>query len=354
MIKLRLKFNEKPYPGFLTGSDWGQLAELCQLLGFPPASVLLFPASLPKAVWSPLQTALKEKGMKGTPVPFSLPDRPTIRDVAALAEALPADISKQTVFLFGGSRFLSAADFALSLFRELPRVVSVPTTFTAQAEFPFWNRAFASSPTRAAAFQVNLARRDLLWLATDALTFLPDANFHLGTLSLLRLASLFDRQLFLFLEEKRPQILKKEPDVLVQALFKTYKIKTDVLLPTQFHVLLEEWYVRSLPVLLWPDLPPENLWGLDFLLRLKLSEAFEESHFPDLRRIESLFASLGLSKLLVPEKVNFLLSNLEKKPEAAFPESWVLLRGIGKAIVQSGIGKKAIIQALHRIVEEGR
>ena len=359
MIKLRLKYDEKPYPGFLTDSNWEQLAELCQLFGFPPRGLLLFPATLPETAWAPLQASLKEKGLNATPLPFSLAKFPTVRDVAALADTLPADLSKQTVFLLGGGRFLSAADFALSLFRQPVRTVFVPTSLTAQAEFPFWNRAFASSRVRAATFQAKAPSRDLLWLSTDVLFSLPDSNFYLGLLAILRLASLFDRQLFLFLEEKAAQLLKKEPDVLVQALFKTYKIKTDVLLPTQFHALLEEWYTVSLPGLAWgtsrpEEIPTESLWALDFLLRLTLSRSLKESDADDLRRFRVVFSSLGLHKALLPGNFENLLAGLEKLPESEFPDAWVLLRGIGKAGVQSGTDKKTVMQALRQVAEDWR
>ncbi len=359
MIKLRLKYDEKFYPGSLTNPNWEQLVELCELFAFPSDSLLILPESLPESVFSDLKMALEQRGT--VPRVFRLPlsQKPQLAEIGALTEALPfgAKNVEQTVFLLGGARFLNAVDFVLGLLRNPAHLVHVPTTLGAQAEFPFWNRAFAASSTHACAFQTEGLHRELVWLPVAVLRSLPEATFQLGLLSLLRLASLFDRQLFLFLEEKASRLLTREPDLFLQTLFKVYKIKTDVLLPTEFHTLLENWYVHSLPTTLWPLLPSKKkyphtaLWQVDFLLRLKLSQTLEPSAVVEWKRIQTVFSNLGLLKGISPALVRDWAARLAKTEESEWPSKWVLLRGIGKAGVQSGIERAALLKALDEILE---
>ena len=358
MIKLRLTFGEKPAPGFLTESNWEQLAELCQLFGFPAQGVLVQPKILPENVSAPLQEALSQKGVQTVPVHFPLSKRPTLQDVGNLADALPIQSTVgYTFFLLGGARFLAAVDFVLSLLREPPRVVHIPTSLVAQAEFPFWKNACVSSARVVHPFSLKVQRRELLWLSTDVLSTLPESHFLLGLLSFLRLSVLFDRQLFLFLEDKALHLTRDHPDVLIQALFKTYKIKTDVLLPTEFHSLLEKWYLTALFTWKAPEaessaISPAELLGIDFLLRLKMSAELEESDPAELKRVQTVFRSLGLPELFSDGVLQEMISRLENLSEADFPQEWVLLRGIGKASVRTGLKKADVLNALTKVAED--
>ncbi len=358
MIKLRITFDEKPIPGFLTESNWEQLAELCQLFGFPANGVLVQPKSLPDSAWSPLRKALSQKGVRTVPVHFSLSKHPTLREAGALADALPIQsTAKHTFFLLGGVRFLASVDFVLNLLRKPPRVVHIPTSLVAQAEFPFWKNTCVSSARAVYPFSLKVQRRELLWLSTDVLATLPESHFLLGLLSFLRLSVLFDRQLFLFLEDKAPRLTRDHSDVLIQALFKTYKIKTDVLLPTEFHSLLEKWYQNALLALKSPEaesgtISSAELLGIDFLLRLKMSAELEESDPAELKRVQAVFRSLGLPKLFSNSVWQEMMSKLENLPEANFPQEWVLLRGIGKASVRTGLKKTDVLNALTKVAED--
>jgi len=342
MIKHRLTFGEKTVPGFLTNGNPMQFVELYGLFGFPEHIMFLVPDSLPNEVVKPFEAAFREKGKQVKSVRVAVPLTATLTNLAGILDRLePGDpSSSQSVILFGGERLLNAVDYLFGLLKRKPRLFHVPTTLTAQAEFPFLQHSFLFDTAVPNRFRPQDVHREMVWVDVHSLQFLSDPVYRMGLLTVIRLATILDRQLFVFLEENVPQLLARDPDTLLQILFKIYQIKKNVLFPTEFHQILERFFTEPLIGFCGvlgthcPDFLPNQLFLRDLLWRWHYSLEIGKGDAVDFRRLRALLKSLKFSVQVSP-KIESCLQLLGDFPGSSFPKEIVLPRAIGKISLQA-------------------
>ena len=356
MMKLRLTFGEKTVPGFLTKGNPLQFAELYDLFGFPKQITFLVPDSVPNDVVKPFEEALLGKEKKVKSVQVVVPAVPNLTNLAAILNRLELDnrIPDQSLVLLGGERLFNAVDYLFSLLKRKPHIFHLPTTLTAQAEIPFLQRSFLFDDTVPGRFKPQDVYREMVWVDVQSLKFLPDPAYRMGLLAVIRLASILDRQLFVFLEEKVPLLLARDPDTLLQILFKIYQIKKNVLFPTEFHQILERFFTEPLISFCGvlgshcPDFLPDQLFLRDILWRWHYSLEIGKGDAMDFRRLRTLLKSLKFSLRVSPE-IESCLQKLGNFPGSFFPEEVVLPRAIGKITLQSDFDVSLFRQSLEAV-----
>jgi len=356
MIKLRLTFGEKTVPGFLTQGNPSQFVELYNLFGFPKQVTFLAPDSIPNDIVTPFEEAFLEKGKQVKSVRVTVPLMANFSDLANFWNQLELrnDFPNQSVVLFGGERLFNAVDYLFGLLKRKPRIFHLPTTLTVQAEIPFLQRSFLFDDAMPNRFKSQNVHREMVWVDVQFLKFLPDAVYRTGLLAVIRLASILDRQLFVFLEEKVPQLLARDPDTLLQILFKIYQIKKNVLFPTEFHQILERFFTEPLIAFCGllrvhcPEFLPNQLFLRDILWRWHYSLEIGKGDTMDFRRLRALLKSLKFSVRISPE-IESCLQMFGNYPGSFFPEEVVLPRAIGKITLQADFDPSLFRQSLKAV-----
>ncbi|NOY78582.1 MAG: 3-dehydroquinate synthase [Calditrichaeota bacterium] len=356
MIKLRLTFGEKAVPGFLTKENPHQFVELYELFGFPEHVTFWAPASLPEDVINPFEAAFREKGKQVKRVRVAVP---VISDLASLTPILGrlepgTSLSDQSIILFGGERLFNVVDYLFSLLKSRPHIFHLPTTLSAQAEFPFLQHSFLFDGAVPNRFKPQGVFREMVWVDVHTLQFLPEPAYQMGLLTLVRLATLLDRQLFVFLEENVPQLLSRDSDTLLQVLYKIYQIKKSVLFPTEFHQILERFFTEPLISFCGvlgtqcPDFSPRQLYLWDILWRWHYSLEIGKGDAMDFRRLRALLKSLKLSVRVSPE-IESCLKRVTDFPGEALPKEVVLPRAFGKVTLQVDFDRALFRQSLEAV-----
>ena len=356
MMKLRLTFGEKTVPGFLMKGNPLQFVELYDLFGFPEQVTFLAPDSVPNNVVTPFEEAFLEKGKQVKSVRVTVPLIANFSNLANLWNELEFSnsIPDQSLVLLGGERLFNAVDYLFSLLKRKPHIFHLPTTLTAQAEIPFLQRSFLFDEAVPGRFKPQEVHREMVWVDVQSLKFLPDPVYRMGLLAVIRLASILDRQLFVFLEEKVPLLLARDPDTLLQILFKIYQIKKNVLFPTEFHQILERFFTEPLISFCGvlgarcPEFLPDQLFLRDILWRWHYSLEIGKGDAMDFRRLRALLKSLKFS-VCVSAEIESCLQMLENFPEYFFPKEVVLPKAIGKITLQSDFNVSLFRKSLEAV-----
>ncbi|HDZ11344.1 MAG TPA: hypothetical protein ENH53_03950 [Bacteroidetes bacterium] len=354
MIKLRLQFDERAIPGFLTQGSAGQFVELYEIFGFPEAITIVVPKSLPKDVYRPYTKAFGEKGKQVHLSSVSVPEIPTLSGITKLFNQLPLEgpAANRLLVLFGGGRFFNAVDYCIGLMRSPPHAIHLPTTLTAQIEFPFSRKSYLFSEKIPNLFKLQKVHREFLWGDVQVLQHLSENIFRTGLLALIRLAVILDRQLFLFIESKVQLLIQRDAGTLLQLIYKIYQVKKNILFPTELHVILEKWNTESLfgfwgimksqiPELTLYDLFIwENIWRWRYMLTAG------EADQTDFKRVLNLLKTFHLLEAASGEVFVKFLQRLKSLPGVPLSGEVILPRSIGKVVVKTGLDENLFWQSL--------
>ena len=231
MIKFKINLPENQFPVFIGSETLPKFVEALQLYHFDQQALLFISPTVQRLYGVQLQQELKKLKLQFTRLLCG--EDMGIGEWKGVYHLLSKVVKigvhpEQSWVVWGGTRLLSTVSFMAPLLRTQVKLIKVPTTLISQSDSAIspWARLQLGGFGE---LLQNCHRTDFLWIDLNLLSTLSDEHYLNGVLNLIRLASIWERSFFQFVEENIQALLARSPEVLLQALHRSCLLKQDML-----------------------------------------------------------------------------------------------------------------------------
>jgi len=317
MIKFKINLLENRFPVFIGSETLPQLAEALHLYHFDSRALLFISPSVNRLYGPQIQQELKK--WKSHPTRLICNEGIEVGSWESVCRLLSQLVKieiypEQPWIVLGGTQLLNTISFVAPLLRVQIRLIKVPTTLISQSDTAISPWARLQLGEQGEVLE-SFHRTNFLWTDLNLLSALPDEYYLAGVLNLIRLASIWERSFFQFVEQNIRALLTRSPDVLLQTLHRSCLLKQDMLnnvmyqpdqsLP-EFGLQMFQWWRRrnlhkyraNFAVLVVLDM----LWR--WLLAAELGILTSGADF---RRLRELLVKINVLSTLDPRVVDVLI-----------------------------------------------
>lgn len=264
-----------------------------------------------------------------------------------------------TLIALGGGVIGDMTGFAAACYHRGVAFIQIPTTLLAQVDASIGGKTAINHPqgkNLIGAFHQPKA----VIIDTDTLSTLNDREFFAGIAEIIKAALIRDKDFFEWLETHLDSFLKRNPDVLIEGIYRACKIKRDIVSLDEkelgLRALLNLGHTfghaleHSLGYGQW--LHGEAVaWGI--LCAAKLSQQLGWLTPSDVKRITDLLRRAHLIKKVPPEITVDLLFNAMQSDKKILNKRLrlILLKGIGEGVISNEVSDEQVIGVLREETE---
>ncbi len=227
-IKVRIKEREKLYDVLIGSSLSVPIAEFIRKRHKNKKIVVVTDNNLKKLCQKTILNALKPLNPLLISVPAGESSKSREMKEKIEDKLLEKKYGRDTIIIaFGGGVIGDLAGFVASTFDRGVPLIQVPTTLLAMVDSSIGGKT-AINTKHGKNLIGTFYQPDAVFAGLDFLKTLPDEEFINGMAEIIKIASTSDKELFVFMENKSKEMLKKEKNALSHVIKRAVELKRDV------------------------------------------------------------------------------------------------------------------------------
>jgi 3-dehydroquinate synthase len=348
MRTIRVHLGKRSYPIYIGSRLLGQTGRIVRSLSLGDCAYIVTNARIKRRYGRALATSLqRSKVTVAWALVGDTEQSKSLAQAARLITGILKNCRSRRVFIvaLGGGVIGDLAGFVAAVYKRGVPYIQIPTTLLAQVDSSIGGKTALDLPVGKNLIGVFYQPR-LVICDTNAITSLPLRQIIAGMAEIIKYAVICDPIFFKFLEKKYPQILAKDQGTLAQVVSRCASIKARI-------VERDEQETRGLRTILnfghtlghaietaggYRRLNHGEAVALGMVMAVDIGVRLRMMPKGEAIRIERLLKSCGATVQMRGVSLSKVLrAYVHDKKFVGRKNKFVLLRGIGKAVVRENI-----------------